>query len=152
MIYIGTDHAGVALKEAVARHLSTQGIAYMDLGTHSTESVDFPEYAFAVASRVVADRQAGKDSVGVLLCGSGIGMSIAANKVSGARAALALTPYMGAQGREHDDANILVLPGRILTETEALPILDAFLTAQFDHAEAHTRRVRAIEHFEETYL
>lgn len=152
MIYIGSDHAGYALKEAVRGYLDAQSIRYTDLGTHSNESVDFSDYAFSVAESVARERSEGHDTLGILLCGSGVGMDIAANKVNGARAALCMNPYMGAQSREHDDANILVLAGRILTETQAIEILTAFLDARFDGQENHARRVKKISDYESSHL
>ncbi|MCW1929928.1 MAG: RpiB/LacA/LacB family sugar-phosphate isomerase [Candidatus Kerfeldbacteria bacterium] len=152
MLYLGSDHAGYALKEAVRRYLDEQGIRYTDLGTHSAESVDFCDYAFPVAESVVREREQGHDALGILFCGSGIGMDIAANKVRGARAALAMTPYMGAQSREHDNANILVLAGRILSEEQSIEILTAFLSAEFDGQENHARRMQKISDYESTHF
>lgn len=152
MIYLGSDHAGFALKEEVRAYCTAQGIPHEDYGTYSTDSVDFTDYAIRVANTVVSDRSQGGDALGILCCGSGIGMDIAANKVKGARAALALNAYMGAQSREHDDANILVLAGRILKTDEAIDILKAFLGASFDGQENHARRVQKIQDYEDHHL
>lgn len=149
MIYLGADHQGYQLKEAIKAFLTERGLAFEDLGTDSEESADFPTYAIAVAERVVDDRANQEDSIGVVICGSGIGVDIAANKVNGARAALATTEYMGKQSREHDDANILALGAQVVTEQEALAILDAFLGATFDGIERHARRVEMISKYEE---
>lgn len=150
MIYLGSDHAGYALKERIKAYLSEHSIEYVDFGTDSADQpADFPHYGFAVAEAVVGDRDSGVDALGVLCCGSGIGMDIAANKVRGARAALALNAYMGAQSREHDDANIIVLPGRIIDADQAIDIFEHFLHARFDGNANHARRVQAIIDYEQ---
>lgn len=150
MIYLGSDHAGFQLKERVKVLLEERGDAYTDLGTNSEESVDFTDYAFAVAEKV--GKRTNPDDLGILVCGSGVGMDIAANKVKGVRAALATTPYMGSQSREHDDANILVLAGRVMSPEQATEIATAFLSARFDGEERHARRVKKITDYEQTHL
>lgn len=152
MIYIGADHAGFRLKENIKALLHERGDVFEDLGTHSEESVDFPDYAFAVGENVAAAQRAGGTDIGILVCGSGVGMDIAANKIKGVRAALALTEYMGVQSREHDDANVLVLAGRVIGEEEAIKITKAFLNARFGGEERHTRRVEKIKEYEEKHL
>jgi ribose 5-phosphate isomerase B len=140
------------LKERVKALLTERGLAFEDLGTNSEESVDFPPLAFAVAEKVAGERAAGSDALGILACGSGVGMDIAANKVKGARAALALTEYMGRQSREHDDANILVLAGRVIGEELAVKIAGEFLEARFGGEDRHARRVKQIEAYEAEHL
>lgn len=153
MIFLGADHAGFQLKERVKQLLTERGLAFEDCGTHSAdESVDFPEYAFAVAERVGASSLSGGGDMGILACGSGVGMDIAANKVRGVRAALALTEYMSRQSREHDDANVLVLAGRVISEDEAVRITQAFLDAQFFGEEKYVRRVNKIKEYEEKHV
>lgn len=148
MIYLGSDHAGFALKEGVKQLLDQRGQAYTDLGTTSEEPVDFTDYAFAVAEKIGASQSG---DLGILVCGSGVGMDIAANKVRGVRAALATTPYMGSQSRQHDNANVLVLAGRVLSPEQATEITAAFLDAQFDGEERHARRVQKIADYEATH-
>ena len=138
-IAIGADHAGYRLKE----HLIAHGLSQhqvLDVGTHSEESTDYPIYAFRVA-RLVAS---GEADLGVLICGTGIGMAMAASRVAGIRAALCTTEYMARMARAHNDANVLCLGGRVLGPDQALAILQAFLATQFEGGR-HARRVRMIE-------
>ncbi len=139
-IAVGADHGGFELKEILKRHLAGRGLAVTDLGTHSRESTDYPDYAQAVA-RSVVDR---KQELGLLVCTSGIGMSIAANKVPGARAALVCDAEMARLAREHNDANVLCLSGRGATPEEACRMIDAFLDARFEGGR-HERRVGKLE-------
>lgn len=152
MIYIGSDHAGFQLKERLKKILDERGLLYTDVGTDSEESCDFPDYAFSVAEKIGASSLSGGADLGILACGSGIGMAIAANKVKGARAALALNEYMGRQSREHDDANILVVAGRIMNEAESIAVTNAFLDASFIQEEKYIRRLNKIKQYEETHL
>jgi ribose 5-phosphate isomerase B len=155
MMYIGSDHAGYQLKETIKKLLDERGEQYTDLGTNSEESVDFTDYAFAVAEKVgqsSAALGAPNPDIGILVCGSGVGMDIAANKVKGVRAALATTPYMGRQSREHDDANVLVLAGRVITPEQATEIAKEFLDARFGGEERHARRVQKIINYEQKHL
>lgn len=147
-IFLGADHRGYQLKERIKTLLTERHISFTDFGTDSEERVDYPDFAFHVAEKIGSTSQHNSDEKGILICGSGIGMDIAANKVRGVRAALAVNPYMGRQSREHNDANILVLPGMMLSETEALAIVEAFLDATFDHEEGHARRVQKIISYE----
>lgn len=149
MLYVGADHAGYALKEEVKKYLTERGEPFEDLGTHSDESVDFPVYAFAVGEKVAAAEREGKEDLGILLCGSGVGMDIAANKVKGVRAALATTEYMGAQSREHDNANVLVLSGRVIDGKTAVAITKAFLDARFLAEEKYIRRMNMVKAYED---
>ncbi|HET9276262.1 MAG TPA: RpiB/LacA/LacB family sugar-phosphate isomerase, partial [Gemmatimonadales bacterium] len=112
VIPVAADHAGFALKQRVMRELAERGYDPLDLGTDSAESVDYPDFAHAVAERV----SRGENGRGVLLCGTGLGMSYAANRHAGVRAAVAWTPEIARLAREHNDANVLVLPARFLGE------------------------------------
>ncbi len=143
-IAIGADHAGFALKEEIVRFLQASGYPVEDMGTQSDESVDYPDYAVRV-SRAVATRQA---DLGILICGTGIGMSITANKVKGIRAAVATNGYMARMAREHNDANILCLGGRVLGAGLALDIVQAFLQSRFAGGR-HTDRVHKIQALEQ---
>ncbi len=138
-IAIGADHAGYHSKEIVKKYLEEAGYPVDDLGTWSDESVDYPDYAKAVAERVAA----GEDQFGILMCGTGIGMSITANKVPGIRAALAHDVTTARLAREHNDANVLTFGGRIIGDAEALDIVKRFLTAQFLGGR-HERRIEKI--------
>jgi ribose 5-phosphate isomerase B len=140
VIPIGADHAGYALKERLKTELAAAGYQPLDLGTDSTESTDYPDYAHPVAERVAR----GDARRGVLLCGTGLGMAYAANRHPGVRAAVAWTPEVARLARSHNDANILVLPARFVTEQEGLEILRAWLATPFDGGR-HQRRVQKIE-------
>jgi len=142
-IIIGSDHGGYSLKEEVARFLREKGHQVEDVGTHSEESTDYPDYALRVARAVAG----GRADLGILICGTGIGMSIAANKVEGIRAALATDGYMARMAREHNDANVLCLGGRVLGVGSALDIVQAFLEGRFAGGR-HARRVGKIEAIE----
>jgi len=138
-ISIGADHAGFELKQKIKAHLEKRGIKVEDEGTASTESVDYPDFAKKVGE-AVAQKQT---DLGVLVCGSGIGMAIAANKVDGIRAANVSTEYEAQMSREHNNANVLTLGARILQPDEALRIVDAWLAANFAGGR-HERRVEKI--------
>jgi len=141
-IAIGSDHAGFRLKEIVKNFLKTKNIEVEDLGTHTEESVDYPDYAFKVGEAV-----ARKDfDFGILICGSGIGMSIAANKVKGIRAALCNDLYSAHVSREHNNANILCMGGRVIGEEVAKNCL-VWLNAKFEGGR-HERRVNKITDYE----
>ena len=140
VIPIGSDHAGYQLKERLMEELRALGYQPQDVGTHSLESTDYPDYAHKVASEV-EHRQVQR---GVLLCGSGLGMSYAANRHSGVRAALAWSPEVAKLAREHNDANILILPARFVSEEEGVEILKAWLETQFAGGR-HSRRVKKID-------
>lgn len=140
VISLGSDHAGFALKGALLAHLAARGVATLDRGTHSAESCDYPVYAKAVAADVVA----GAAGLGVLICSTGIGISIAANKVPGIRAALVHDTATAALARRHNDANILCLAGATTPPATAIACLDAFLAAAFEGGR-HARRVAQIE-------
>ena len=139
-ISIGSDHAGFRLKERIREQLSAIGHEVEDQGTHSEESTDYPEYAHAVA-RSVVERTA---DLGIVICGSGNGVNISANKHEGIRSALAWLPEVAQLARQHNNANVLALPARFITEKEAKAIVDAFLGAEFEGGR-HQRRVDGIE-------
>ena len=138
-IALGADHAGVALKARVRRLLDERRLACEDLGPDGDEPVDYPDYALRVARRVAA----GACDRGILICGSGIGMAMAANKVRGIRAAPVTTPEAAGLARRHNDANVLALGARTLAVDAALRIVDAFLATPFDGGR-HQRRVDKI--------
>ena len=146
-ISLGADHAGFELKEKIKKLLLQQGIEVNDRGTHSSEAVDYPDYARKVAEEV-ADHDA---DLGILVCGSGIGMSIAANKVAGVRAALCHEGYSARQSREHNDANVLSLAARFTPPDEIDKIVKAWLAAKFDGGR-HLRRVEKITEIEKEEL
>lgn len=135
-IVVGADHGGLELKDALVAELEALGYEVEDVGTHSTESVDYPDYAEKVATRVAS----GEFPRGVLCCGTGVGMSIAANKVSGVRAAVVSDCYSARMSRAHNNANILCLGGRVLGTGAARDILHAWLDTAFEGGR-HSRRV-----------
>ncbi len=139
-IAIGADHGGFQLKATLKEHLQHQGLNVIDVGTHSTESTDYPDYAQAVAHSV-ADHQS---DLGLLICTTGVGMSIAANKVSGVRAALVFDEQMASLARQHNNANVLCLGGRFTPSELGKRIVDTFLAAHFE-AGRHARRVNKME-------
>jgi RpiB/LacA/LacB family sugar-phosphate isomerase len=139
-IAIGADHAGYELKEHVARFVADAGHAVTDLGTHTTDPVDYPDYAAAVARAVAR----GRAERGIVICGSGSGAAIAANKVHGVRCAAAYDAYTAHQCVEHDDANVLALGARVTGVALIDEIVSAFLDARFSAAERHVRRVEKI--------
>jgi len=145
-IAIGADHAGFNLKEEIKKHLEKKGIAVIDKGTYSTESVDYPDFGEAVAEAVVQKEV----DFGIVICGTGIGISIAANKVPGIRAALCSDTFSAHSAREHNDANVLALGARVVGVGLALDIVDTFLGASFEGGR-HARRVEKIAGIEEKY-
>lgn len=144
---IGSDHAGYDLKQTIIPFLKDLGHEVTDLGTHGTASVDYPDYAEAVGKAVLG-REAER---GILICGSGIGASIAANKLPGIRAGLAHDTYSAHQGVEHDDMNILVLGGRIIGIETARELVRAFLGARFSGEDRHQKRLDKVIALEEKY-
>jgi ribose 5-phosphate isomerase B len=139
-IPIGSDHAGFALKEQLKKDLVRLGYRPRDMGTHSADSVDYPDFAHKVAGAV----SAGKAQCGVLVCGTGIGMSMAANRHPGVRAAVVWSPEIAEATRRHNDANVLALPARHLTDGQASAILERFLATPFEGGR-HQRRIDKIE-------
>lgn len=140
MIAIGCDHGGFALKQEVMRHLDELGLAYKDFGTYSEESCDYPIYGEAVA-RAVAD---GECERGILICGTGIGISISANKVKGIRAALCGDCYSAEMTRRHNDANVLALGAGITGPNLAKRMVEVFLNTEFEGGR-HARRVAQLD-------
>ncbi|MBL8187221.1 MAG: ribose 5-phosphate isomerase B [Acidobacteria bacterium] len=143
-VLIASDHAGLPGKETIKKTLDQMGVEYEDLGTNSEESVDYPDYAERVARRVAA----GEAERGILVCGSGIGMQIAANKIPGIRAALAWNEETAKLAREHNDANIVAVGSRTTPQETIAQIARTFLTTDFA-AGRHTRRVEKITQLEQ---
>lgn len=139
-VAIAADHAGYDLKEHLARHLARSGHAVTDLGTHSTEPVDYPDYAAAAGRAVLS----GRAERAIVVCGSGAGAAIAANKLLGIRCAMAHDTYTAGQAVEHDDANVLALGSRVIGSHLAEAVVDAFLAARFSADDRHVRRVAKI--------
>ncbi|SFK88623.1 ribose 5-phosphate isomerase B [Lachnospiraceae bacterium KH1T2] len=140
-IAIGCDHGGLDLKNAVIAHLEEKGYEVKDFGTYTKESCDYPEFAHAVGKSVAS----GESDQGIVICTTGIGISIAANKVEGIRAALCTNSLMAKMTRLHNDANVLALGAAIVGEGLAMDIVDTFLTTDFSGEERHMRRIRKIE-------
>ena len=140
-IAIASDHGGYQLKEEIKKYLEGRSIEVVDLGTNSEESVDYPIYGKACGEAVMS----GKADRGIVCCGTGIGISIAANKVKGIRAALCTDCFTAEATRQHNDANILALGGRVVGPGLALKIVDTFLDTPFSNAERHKRRIELIE-------
>ena len=143
-IALGADHAGYHVKENIKKFLEAAGYPVEDLGTWSEESVDYPDYARAVAEKVAA----GTDQLGILACGTGIGMAITANKVPGIRAAVAHDAMTARLAREHNDANVLTLGGRVVDDAQAIEIVRNFLDARFADGR-HQRRIDKITELEQ---
>lgn len=141
MIAVGCDHGGYELKQEIIKHLESRGIEFKDFGTYDTASTDYPIYANKVANAVVD----GECEKGILICGTGIGISIAANKVKGIRCALCTDCFMAEATRQHNDANVLALGGRVVGAGLALKIVDTFLDTPFSGDERHIRRIKGIE-------
>lgn len=146
-IALAADHAGFEGKEKVKKTLDEIGVEYTDMGTNSCESVDYPDYARKVGEAVAA----GEYEQGLLVCGSGTGMAIAANKIPGVRAAVAWNEDIARLARQHNDANVLSLPARFSTEGEMAKIVKAFFTTDFEGGR-HERRVEKIEQIEKDDL
>lgn len=143
-VVVGSDHAGFMLKEAVAVFLRRLGNEVLDVGTNSPTPVDYPDYAEAVASLI----KSGQAERGILLCGSGVGASVAANKIPGIIAGLCHDPYSARQGVEHDCMNVLVLGARVIGTELALDLVRIFLSARFSGEERHQRRLEKIKGIE----
>ena len=141
MIAIGSDHGGFELKKEVMAHLDARGLEYKDFGTYSDASCDYPVYGKAVAKAVAS----GECERGSIICGTGIGISIAANKVHGIRAALCGDCFSAEATRQHNDANVLALGARVVGPGLALKIVDTFLDTPFSNGERHIRRIEMIE-------
>src|SRR6266700_2095938 len=143
-IAVGSDHAGFALKENLAAYLRELGHQVLDVGTHSTAPVDYPDYAEAVGNAVLD----GRAERAVLVCGSGVGASVAANKLTGIRAGLCHDTYSAHQGVEHDDMNVLVMGSRVIGVKLAEDLVKVFLGAKFTNEERHVRRLEKVKALE----
>ncbi len=141
MIAIGCDHGGFLLKQEIMKHLTERGLEYKDFGTYDEKSTDYPIYGKAVANAVVS----GECDKGILICGTGIGISITANKIKGIRCALCTDCFSAEATRLHNDANVLALGGRVVGPGLALKIVDTFLDTPFSNDERHIRRINLIE-------
>lgn len=139
-VAIAADHAGYEMKEFLAQFIAASGHAVTDLGTHSTEPVDYPDYAVALGKAIAS----GKAERGIFVCGSGAGAAIAANKLAGIRCAQAHDTYTARQAVEHDDANVIALGSRVIGTHLAREVVTAFLEARFSGDERHRRRVAKI--------
>ncbi|MBL4935792.1 ribose 5-phosphate isomerase B [Clostridium sp. YIM B02515] len=145
-IAVGSDHAGFSLKKEVLKHLEERDIQFEDFGAFSEESCDYPDFALKVAEEVAGKRF----ELGILVCGTGIGISIAANKVPGIRAALCGDTFSAHACREHNDANILALGARVVGTGVALDIVDSFLNTRFE-GNRHQKRIDKISEIEKKY-
>jgi RpiB/LacA/LacB family sugar-phosphate isomerase len=144
-IAISSDHAGFQLKQELVKFLSESGHSVVDLGTNSEAPVDYPDYAAAVGNAVIG----GTAERGILICGSGVGASVAANKLKGIRAGLCHDTYSAHQGVEHDDMNVLVLGARVIGPALARELANAFVHAAFSGDERHVRRLNKVKALEE---
>lgn len=141
MIAIGSDHGGFTLKEKVVAYLTQKGYELKDVGCHDLSSVDYPAYGHAVGKAVAS----GECEYGIVICTTGIGISIAANKVPGVRCALCSEPHSAHMTREHNNANVLAMGGGLIGENMAYKIVDEFLNTEFSVEEKHHRRVNQLE-------
>lgn len=139
-VAVGGDHAGFPLKKLVVELVGNQVNKVIDCGAHDERSSDYPDFAAEVARRIVT----GKADRGILVCGSGVGVSVAANKIAGIRAAICHDTYSAHQGVEHDDMNLLCIGARVIGEELAMEIIRAFLAASYEPAERHARRLEKL--------
>lgn len=146
-IAIGSDHAGLGLKQSIVTLLGQLGHETLDVGTHDSDPVDYPDYAEAVAAAI----HGGQADRGILICGSGVGASVAANKIRGIRAGLCHDTYSARQGVEHDDVNVLVLGGRLIGPDLAAEVVRAFVGARFSGEERYRRRLEKVTALEERW-
>ena len=146
-IVLGSDHAGFEMKQNLLSYVRGLGHEALDAGTNSAAPVDYPDYAEAVGAAV----KSGKADRGLLICGSGVGASVAANKISGIRAGLCHDTYSAHQGVEHDDINVLVLGSRVIAAELARELVRSFLSAKFTGEERHARRLEKIRKLESRY-
>jgi len=144
MIAIGSDHAGLEMKKEVMALLDQRGLEYHDYGTYTPESTDYPIYAKMVGHAVAS----GEAEKGILICGTGIGVSIAANKIKGVRCALCHDVFSAQATRQHNDANVLAMGARVIGGGLALMIVETFLDTPFSNAERHIRRIQMLEESE----
>lgn len=143
-VLIASDHAGFEVKEEIKKFLYRRGIKFKDFGTKSNKSCDYPDFALKVSKKVLK----GKETLGVLVCGTGIGMCMAANKVKGVRAALCTNEFMAKAAREHNNANVLCLGARVIDRERALRIVNIFLNTPFSKEKRHIKRVNKIKKIE----
>lgn len=144
---IGSDHAGLDLKNGLADYLGKNGHQVVDVGTYTADSVDYPDYAEKVGRAVLS----GQAERGILICGSGVGASVAANKLKGIRAGLCHDVYSAHQGVEHDDMNVLVLGGRVIGPQTAIELVNAYVGARFTAEERHARRLAKVQALEQRF-
>lgn len=143
MIAIACDHGGLDIKNAIIKSLEEKGIEYRDFGTYTSDSVDYPEYAYK-AAKAVAEGECEK---GIICCGTGIGVCIVANKVKGIRAATVTNEFCAEMTRRHNDSNVICMGGRVIDEATAVKLADIFLSTPFD-GDRHTKRVNMIKEIE----
>lgn len=143
MIAIACDHGGLDIKNAIIKSLEEKGIEYKDFGTYTSDSVDYPEYAYK-AAKAVAEGECEK---GIICCGTGIGVCIVANKVKGIRAATVTNEFCAEMTRRHNDSNVICMGGRVIDEATAVKLADIFLSTPFD-GDRHTKRVDMIKEIE----
>ncbi len=143
MIAIACDHGGLDIKNAIIKSLEEKGVEYKDFGTYTSDSVDYPEYAYK-AAKAVADGECEK---GIICCGTGIGVCIVANKVKGVRAATVTNEFCAEMTRRHNDSNVICMGGRVIDEATAVKLADIFLNTPFD-GDRHTKRVEMIKEIE----
>ena len=141
MIALGSDQAGYELKQEIIKYLEEKGLEYKDYGSYSTEACDYPVYARKVAEAILS----GECEEGILLCGTGIGMSMAANKIKGIRAALCSDCFSAQATKEHNNANVLCMGARVIGPELAFRIADTFLDSKFSNDERHIRRISMLE-------
>jgi ribose 5-phosphate isomerase B len=144
---MGADHAGFELKNNLASHVREMGHEVLDVGTNNSDPVDYPDFAEAVGAAI----REGRADRGVLICGSGVGASVAVNKLPGVRGGLCHDTYSAHQGVEHDHMNVLVLGGRVIGSALAQELVDAFLGAEFTGEERHCRRLEKVDALEARY-
>lgn len=147
MIALGCDHAGLELKNAIKTHLEERGIEYKDFGTYTSDSCDYAVYAEKTARAVIS----GECRLGLLFCGTGVGISMAANKVKGIRAACCSDKFSAEMTRLHNDANILCTGGRVITVEKAIELVDVFIDTEFSGEERHMRRIAQITDLENRF-
>ena len=143
MIAIGCDHGGLDIKNAIVAYFEEKGVEYKDFGTYTADSVDYPEYAYKVATAVAS----GECEKGIICCGTGIGVAIVANKVKGIRAATVTNEFCAEMTRRHNDSNVVTMGGRVIDCETAVRLADIFLNTPFD-GDRHTRRVDMITQIE----
>jgi len=143
-VAVGSDHAGFSLKEEIVRFLKQEKVEVLDLGTYDTQPVDYPDVARRIGSALLE----GRAKKGILICGSGVGASVAANKIRGIRAGLCHDTYSAHQGVEHDDMNVLCLGARVVGAEVAKELVAAFLRATFSGDERHVRRLNKVKEIE----